>query len=63
LGVPLQAPCARGQWRQIRIVSHNDEDVNVLGVRFPRHDRSQERNTADASNPSDGRHESAEPVE
>ena len=22
LGVPLQAPCARGQWRKIRVVGH-----------------------------------------
>jgi len=63
LGMALQAPCARGQWRKIRVVSHDDEDVDVLGVRLRGHDRSQEGNASDTGNLLDGRHESAEPAE
>jgi hypothetical protein len=63
LGVPLQAPRARGQWCEIDIVGYHHQQVDVLRIRLGCHDRTQDVNSPDAPDLSDRRNESAEPVE
>ena len=63
LCVSLQAPCARRQGRQVRIVSDRYQDIDVFGIRLGRHDGTQKGNSPNATKLSDGHSETAQPVE
>ena len=63
LCLALQPPCERGQWCQIGIVGNDHEHVNILRIRFRRHDRAQHGDATNTGNLSGGCDESAQCVE
>jgi hypothetical protein len=63
LCLTLQAPCARGERRQVGVVGHDHEHVDIFGIRLGGGDRAQNSNSPNTGKLADRSHESAQRVE
>ena len=63
LSVPLQAPRTPGERCKVGFISHDNQNIYVLGVGFDGQDRAQNRDAPDAGKLAGRCHESVESVE